>query len=217
MAVPTGVRVDFGDLWHHIRTRVMAMMHVWTFLIAVSVCGIAFGAVVAGELNQGDTAVLSNAVSHLLEAIGQHQLARPGALWWQRVISDGQLLALMWLFGVSVIGLPFVVILIFLRSFSIGFAIGFTVIQFGWKGLFVSSILIFLHQIISMTALIFAGVFAIRFSAGILRQAFPLHKLSLQFLQYTGLFVLCGAVLMVGALIQAYVAPALLNGVFLGG
>lgn len=192
------------------------MMHVLSFLVAVTLCGLVFGGVTAGQLNQGDASTLGNSVQQLLQAAAQHQLAPATDLWWQRMVNDGQLLALIWLFGVSVIGLPFVVVAIFLRSFSVGFSIGFTVIQFGWKGLVFASIAIFLHQLVTMTVFIFAGTMAIRFSAGILRQVFPLHQLSTQFLKYTFLFSLSAGGLMLGAAIQAYVAPNLLSGLFLG-
>lgn len=208
--------IDFQRVWETIRARSKSNLHVWSFLIAVALCGLLFGGVTAGQLNQGDASVLGNAVSQLLQAVSQHQLAPASDLWWQRMVNDAQLLALIWLFGVSVIGLPFIVAIVFLRAFSVGFSIAFTVIQFGWKGLIFAAIAIFLHQLVTMTVFIFAGTLAIRFSAGILRQVFPLHKLSGQFIKYTSLFTLCAVGLMVGAAIQAYIAPSLLNTLFLG-
>lgn len=199
-----------------LRHRFSTSQHILGFLCAITVLGVFFGAIVAGQLKAGDASALSSAVRQLLDALLQHQLASSGQLWWQRMASDAQLLALIWLFGVSVIGMPFIVVAIFLRSFSIGFSIGFTVIQFGWKGFLVASIAIFLHQIVTMAVFIVAGLFAIRFSANLLKQVYPLPKLSIHFIKYTSLFVLCVVGLMVGAAIQAYIAPKLLLAVLTG-
>ena len=214
--VNRAVQTEFRSLLTSLRERTKPTLHIWSFLIAVAMCGLVFGGVTAGQLNQGDASVLGSAVSQLLQAVSLHQLAPAADLWWQRMVNDAQLLALIWLFGVSVIGLPLIVVVIFLRSFSVGFSIAFTVIQFGWKGFLFASIAIFLHQVVTMTVFIFAGTIAIRFSAGILRQVFPLQKLSGQFLKYTFLFALCAVGLMIGAGIEAYLAPNLLNTLLLG-
>jgi stage II sporulation protein M len=198
-------------IWESVKRTVEPHLHLFAFLTAVALCGLVFGAIVAGQLNQADSAVLSQTVDRLLTAVAHRDLAPPGQLWWHRMIGDGQLLALIWLFGVSVIGLPFVVIAVFLRAFSVGFAVGFTVLHFGWHGLVVASIGIFLHQAVSLTAVVCAGVVAIRFSAGILRQAVPLSKMTVSFLSYTGWFLVFALALAAGAFIQASVAPPLLH------
>jgi stage II sporulation protein M len=205
-----------SNLWQKVRTSAEPHLHIWMFLFAVTICGILFGSIVAGQLNRADTAVLGQTVQRLLTAVAGHQLAPASDLWWHRMVGDVQLLALIWLFGVSVIGLPFVVIAIFLRAFSVGFAVGFTVLHFGWKGFIVAAVAIFLHQLLSLTAILCAGVFAIRFSAGILRRVYPLPALSTAFLKYTALLAICGVVLMAGALLQAYIAPPLLHGTLAG-
>lgn len=199
-----------------LRTMVSEQLHLWSFLLAVVLCGLVFGGVAAGQLNTTDTLALGNSVEQLLQAIAQHQLASAGTLWWQRMVADGQFLALLWLLGVSVIGLPFIVIAMFLRSFSIGFSVGFTVIQFGWRGFLLASIAIFLHQLLSLTALVLASAIAIRFSMGVLRQAQPLPVLSISLVKYTSGFVLCSVLLMAGAAVQSNLAPPLLH-TLLGG
>ncbi|GMA52456.1 stage II sporulation protein M [Alicyclobacillus contaminans] len=204
------------SVWGRLKSAAEPHLHVGLFLVAVVFCGLVFGSVIAGQLQPADTAVLGQTVERLLTAISAHQLASASELWWHRMVGDAQLLALLWLFGVSVIGLPFVVIAIFLRAFSVGFAVGFTVLHFGWKGFVVAAVAIFLHQVLSLTAFVCAGVLAIRFSAGILGRAYPLPALSMAFLKYTAWFLLFAVVLMAGAAIQAYVAPPLLAGALVG-
>ncbi len=197
-----------------IAKKLRPQVHLWSFLGAVVLCGLVFGGVVAGELNTGDTIVLANAISHLLSAISSHQLAPSGDLWWQRVTQDGQVLALLWLFGVSVIGIPFVAVTLFLRAFSVGFSVGFTVLQFGFKGLLFSGVVIFLHQVISMAILILAAGTAIQFSKEILSQSISIRALPWRFTKYTSMFVVCLFGLMLGAALQAYIGPDMMSTIF---
>lgn len=189
-------------------------IHLWTFLVGVTVCGLIFGGVVAGQLGETDKLVLGNALQQLFVAIKQHQLASGSELWSARLVSDAEVLGLLWLFGVSMIGIPFVVAIIFIRSFTIGFAVGYTTLQFGWKGFLFSAVAIFLHQVISLMTLLIAAVIAIRFSLQIVERRQPMNRLILRFLQYTGTFLLCGGGLMVGAFIQAFIVPHLLVRLF---
>jgi stage II sporulation protein M len=195
---------------------VAGQLHLWSFLAAVVLCGLIFGGIAAGQLNSSDTLALSNATLQLLQAIAAHQLAPANALWWQRMVADGQFLALLWLLGVSIIGMPFIVIAMFLRGFSIGFAVGFTVIQFGWRGFLLASIGIFLHQLLSLTALVFAAAIAIRFSGLVLRQSLPTAALAGALANYTGWFLLCACLLMGGAAVQAWLSPHLLGALLSG-
>jgi|GEM_PF-5809343 len=211
-------------LWPSLETSLGALkefvnsqLHVWSFLVGVVVCGLIFGGVVAGEMKGGDASTLVQTVDNLLTAVSQHQLAASSQLWWQRTVADIQVLALLWLFGVSVIGLPLIVIVLFLRSFSVGFAVGFTVIDFGWKGFLVAALGIFSHEVIALALLIIAGAMAIRFSASLLQQVYPLSALSLQLLHYTGLFFLCAAGFILSSGIEAYTMPRILTAVLGGG
>lgn len=215
MAVP--MKSNLYQSWSVIKNKAHPHIHVWMFLIGICAAGLIFGGAVAGQLNPSDISVLSASVDNLLSAISHHQLASSSDLWWQRVTADLQLLGLLWLFGVSVIGLPFVAVVLFLRSFSVGFAVGFTVIQFGWKGLILAGLGIFTHQLISILVLLIAGVMAIRFSSRILQQNDSLTGLSVRFLGYTGLYFVCAAGLMLSAGLQAFVMPHLLSAVLIGG
>lgn len=196
---------QFASNW-----RDEASWNVWAFLCGIGLCGLVFGAVVAGEVSDNDAVVFNAAVQQVLTAITQHQLASAHDLWWQRMIGDTQLLLLIALFGVSVIGVPFVVIAIFLRSFSLGFAVGFTVIQFGWKGWVLASFGMFLHQVLSMAVLFWAGVIAMRFSAALLRHIYPLPRLTMALTRYALKMAVCILMLMPGAFVQAYLTPHLL-------
>lgn len=201
----------FAKCGQYIRRRFHQHLDLWTFLIGVTICGLIFGAITAGQLGDTDRLVLGNALSNLFVAIQKHDLATGSVLWSQRLIGDAQVLALLWLFGVSVIGIPFVVVTVFLRAFSVGFAVGYTTLQFGWKGFLLSSVGIFVHQLITLFTLFIAAATAIRFSLQILQHKLPMTRLTLRFLQYTGTFLLCGGGLMLGAFIQSFVIPYLLT------
>ncbi|GLV13722.1 hypothetical protein Heshes_14060 [Alicyclobacillus hesperidum] len=211
--VPQRRRWDL--LTHTIRRQLRAQVgkhaHTWSFLLGIAVCGLVFGAIVAGQLGQADKLVLGNALEQLFIALAHHQVASGSEVWAQRALSDAELIGCIWLFGVSVIGIPFIVGAVFLKSFTVGFGVAYTTLQFGWKGFVVASIGIFAHQLIFLFTLFIASATAIRFSYELVMQAVPVSRLTVQFLRYTGTFLLCSGGIMLGASIQAFMVPALLT------
>lgn len=193
-----------------LRQLVAKHAHLWSFLFGVAICGLMFGAIVAGQMGETDKLVLGNALEELLNAIKNNSLATGSDLWLQRAISDGELIGCVWLFGVSVIGIPFVVAVVFYKAFTVGFGIAYTTLQFGWRGVLISSVGIFAHQLIILFTLFIAAGTAIRFSQRILAQSLPISELTIQFVRYTGTFVLCSGGIMLGAFVQAFMVPHLL-------
>lgn len=173
-------------------------LHTFLFLTAIALCGLVFGGVTAGQLNSGDAYVLQQQLQLLLDAASNHQLASVSTLWSDRFFRDLELLGLLWLFGISVLGLPLVAVAVFLRGFTVGFTASFTVLSLGWPGLWLSSSVIFLHQLLAFPALVVAGAAAIRFSGDLLLRERVIHGLTGRFLYYGLVFSVC-ALWMAGA------------------
>jgi len=87
-------------------------------------------------------------------------------------------------------------------------------LQFGWKGLLISSIVILVHQVVSMTFLFVAAGTAIQFSTEILEQSMPIRTLPWRFIKYSAVFIFCLAGLVLGAGLQAYLGPPVMSAVF---
>jgi stage II sporulation protein M len=201
------------DTWRRAWHLAHAWAHTFLFLAGVSLCGLLFGGVVAGQLNSGDAYVLGRQLELLLNTAANHQLAAPSDLWWQRAFHDTELLGLLWLFGISVMGLPLVTIAVFLRSFTVGFTAAFTILSLGWKGVWAVTLLIFAHQLLSLPAVVLAGCAAIRFSGALLQRKPQADGMARRFLTYTAVFAGCAVLIACGAGLQAVLAPHVLAGI----
>ena len=203
----------FDNIHNSIQTWKRDVLPTGVFLFAVMICGLLFGGVVAGQLSPSTTTSLSQTMSQFVMALRDNQLANPSITFWQRAFSETKLFALVWLSGVSLLGLPLVTLVLFFRTFSIGFSVAYSVLQFGWHGFLVATLVIFFHQLIALSCLWFAGVTAIRLSSSIVHRAFSFHELPSVLIRYTGMMVLCILGAYVGALYQAYVAPPILRAI----
>ena len=72
-------------------------------------------------------------------------------------------LLLIWLLGISLIGFPIIVIILFFKSFIIGFSVSSIIMKYGLKGLFGSFLYVFPHQIVMLIIYLLVSFYSINF------------------------------------------------------
>ena len=76
----------------------------------------------------------------------------------------------MWILGISIIGLPVIFIMVFLKGIVVGFTVGFLVNQMGINGFFLSFVSVLPQNILLIPAYLIMGTCAIAFSMRLIRQ-----------------------------------------------
>jgi stage II sporulation protein M len=86
-------------------------------------------------------------------------------------IKQAETLLSVWLLGLTVIGLPLIMVVIFLRAFSLGFTLGFLIQQKAGTGVLVSLVSVLPQNLFYILGLLIAGVVAMNFSLNIVQGA----------------------------------------------
>lgn len=127
-------------------------------------------------------------------------------------IKQAETLLSVWLLCLTVIGLPLIMVVIFLRAFSLGFTLGFLIQQKAGTGVLVSLVSVLPQNLFYILGLLIAGVVAMNFSLNIVKNRNQgTNKLGLALLAYTTVMLLLLVVFGLGALIEAYFSPWLLG------
>lgn len=130
----------------------------------------------------------------------------------QAFINQARVVGVMWFLGLTVIGLPLIVGLVGLRGFSIGFTLGFLIREKAGGGIIISLLAVLPQNLVYIPFLIIWGVVSMNFSIQVLRgfnSGFP--GLMRRFISYTLLMLLFLLVFLIGAFVEAYLSPWLLN------
>lgn len=182
-----------------------------SFLAGVTLCGLLFGGVVAGQLNASTAAVLNQAMQHFIAAVQHHDLQSAPTIWWSRAFAEAGLFGVVWLSGLSLLGLPVVVVTLFLRAFCVGFSVAYSVLTFGWHGFLIASLVIFAHQVLALAGLLGAGTLAVRLSGSIFRRSLDMSAMPRVLVRYTACVCLCLCLASLGAALQVFAAPPVLG------
>lgn len=199
-------------------------MSLYVFTAVLFTIGVMFGAIVVSALGQDQLSSLNDALNGFFKALNLQQTGTtPSEITWHSAASFLKTTGLFWILGLSIIGLPVIVLLIFVEGFKIGFTVGVIVSQFHGKGVLFALAAILPQNIISVPAMIVCGVAGISFSLMLVRSRFS-HtaaatrggtgtQLYRNFLSYTGLVSAVAVAMVLASFVEGYLSPVLMRAV----
>jgi len=184
------------------------LSHVLLFTSVLMITGIGFGALLVLILNSDQRNQLLDELNLLY---GQGAAAADAGL---SVMADEiRTLLLTWLLGLSCIGFPVILALVFAKGLAVGFTVGFFVHQWTWKGLLLAAVSVLPHNLLFVPATILAASVGIRFSLILLSTLFGkgTTKLRNEWLRYNGVMAVVAAMFVLGGFVEAFVTVPLMN------
>ena len=192
-------------LAQHLRTYAI----IYLFMIILFLSGIIFGAVIVNSMNPIQKQDLFFYLERFFNHMIQEQTMDHFTLFKESFFYHLKYLSLLFLLGLSIIGLPIILILIFIKGLVIGFSVGFIVNQLGSEGLLFSAVSIAPHNFIVIPIYIFAGSLAMIFALALLKKIFSRRSASTlwqPFISYTAVFCLMIIFSIGAAVLESYVS-----------
>jgi stage II sporulation protein M len=120
----------------------------------------------------------------------------------------------VWFLGLTLVGIPIILIIDVVKGFTIGFSISFVINGLGTKGLGVVLLGILPQNIIYIPCILIASVISMEFSLNILRDKIIKQRLNsiwIKLTSYSFIFVIVSAFMCTGFLFETYVTPSLVR------
>jgi stage II sporulation protein M len=124
--------------------------------------------------------------------------------------SNIPILLIMWFLGLTMIGVPIILIIDIIKGFTIGFTISFMINNMGMKGMWFSLLGVLPQNIIYIPCFILASVIAMDFSMAILKDKANRQWTSniwVRVTSYSLSFLLVAVVMFIGFFMESYVSP----------
>lgn len=119
----------------------------------------------------------------------------------------------IWLLGISIIGIPIIIFMLFLKGFVFGFSISSIISHNGLIGIPLSISTQFPHSIILLICMILISFYATNFSIKLFKVLFLKSDLPLgiYFKKYNLVSMICIICLFICSLIETFLSPVLIN------
>ncbi len=198
---------------HHIRENAS----IYVFVSLLFLIGIIFGAVIVNSMNFIQKQDLFFYLDRFFTEMLHGTVASSDSLFKSSFFYHLRYLLFIFILGLSVIGMPIIWILLFMKGVVVGFSVGFLVNQMGWYGLLMAAASIAPQNLIIIPVYLIAGSLAMIFSFSLI-QKLVAKKIQQQpllpaFLRYSFIFVLLFLALNVAALIESFLSPDALKSV----
>jgi stage II sporulation protein M len=190
---------------NHVKTHAT----IYIFMIILFLTGIIFGAIIVNSMNFVQKQDLYFYLERFFGQISNEQPIDNAEILKASFFYHAKYLLLLFILGLSIIGLPVVWILLFLKGLVVGFSVGFIVNQLGLKGLLLASLSIAPQNFLIIPVYIIAGSLAMIFSLTLMRKLFSRtynHPLLQPIGQYITLFSCLLVCSFLAAVLEAFVA-----------
>lgn len=123
------------------------------------------------------------------------------------------LVFIIWLLGMSIVGLPIIIFIYFYKIFIIGFSIGSILINYKFKGLLMAFIYVFPHQAINIIIYMILTMYALSFSIKFLNCILRKKKIDFKNImgKYYLVLVISISFILLSTLYEIYIMPFVLN------
>ncbi|WP_249871925.1 stage II sporulation protein M [Oceanobacillus saliphilus] len=192
-------------VWEHIKNHAT----IYLFMIILFLTGIIFGAVIVNSMDFIQKQDLFFYLERFFIQITEGVPIGKNDILWESFTFHAKYLMLLFILGLSVIGLPLVWVLLFVKGMVVGFSVGFIVNQLGLEGLLLASFSIAPQNIIIFPVYIAAGSLSMIFSLGLLNKLFSRRnnqQLLKPFIRYCIIFIFLLLLSFTAAFIEAYIA-----------
>lgn len=195
----------------NLSSNIKVNKNLFVFLIVLVFVGVMSGAILSSILNKNDSKLVSDYLNNFLTSVNNNKIDYSSSFVNTSVFSLGTSL-LIWIFGVSIIGTLLILPIIFIKSFILGFSIGSIIINFKFKGVFLSLIYIIPHNVINILIYILVSGYAIILSFKLLnsmknKKVFDFKKIMNR---YTYVLVFSLIILFLTSLYEVFILPKLI-------
>ncbi|MFB1050436.1 stage II sporulation protein M [Paraliobacillus sp. JSM ZJ581] len=188
---------------------------IYFFMIVLFLIGVVFGAVIVNSMDFIQKQNLSFYVNQFLNRLLEGPIVGNSEILKTSFIYHFQYLALFFILGLSVIGLPIIWILIFIKGVVVGFSVGFFVTELEWGGLLFSAASIAPQNLIIIPVYLLASGIAMIFSLALIQKIFS-RKLQKEpigqyFVQYFVIFIILIVIAAIASVIEAFVSDQMMK------
>jgi stage II sporulation protein M len=196
-----------------IQVHMRSQKSLYIFVTVLFLMGVIFGAVIVNTLDLQQKEGLLTYLSHFFEGLHQDGIADPEVAFQHSLGDHLKTLGLLWILGLSVIGIPILLIFIFLKGLVIGFTVGFLVNQLSWKGLWFAFVSVVPQNLLVIPVFIIVAVSGMNFSILFVKNRLLHHRGTIypQFVSFSLLVTCMGGMMLLSSLFEAYLSPYLMK------
>ncbi|MGI6703343.1 MAG: stage II sporulation protein M [Clostridia bacterium] len=185
---------------------------IYFFVLVFFVAGIAAGAFTVDALSSVQKEELISYFQSFFNILDE-QPVQSAAVFKQSLLNNSQFVLIIWVLGITVIGIPLILLIVGIKGFILGFSVSFLVEGMGLRGLLFALAAVLPQNLLIVPGILVAGVLGISFSISMLRRRKAKSKKSFssELTLYSFNIFVSLLILFVGSLVEGYITPVFIK------
>lgn len=184
----------------------------FVFVTILIIVGFITGSFFITILSSDDKKLVGETISSFFNQIKAGKIDTIYTLWTS-ITTNLIYIIFIWLLGISLIGLPIVIFLVFIKSFILGFSISSIIYKYKLSGTLLSFGYIFPHQILNLLILSFLSIYAIKVSISLFKLITSKKQINFKILmkKYVGVLIICIILSLISSIFETFISPYLIK------
>lgn len=199
------------ELYFRYINEIKSKKFIFLSVIILLVLGLLFGSLYITILSNNEKKYISDSVYNYFNSFNSISFSDKLHIFKESFISNFTYLVIIWVLGISIIGLPVIYIMTFFKSFVIGFSIAGIFAKYKISGLLGIFIYLFPSKLIILVLGLFLAIYSVNISINLSNTVFK--KKTINFASFMGkyIFLLLVSILIciICSLFEAFISPYL--------
>lgn len=185
---------------------------IMTFLNVIAIVGIIASSIFMIVLSKNDKETVLNSIKDFFDKLINNKFNFAGTLK-NTLISNLLFSFIIWVIGISVVGVLIVIFIIFYKSFTLGFTISSIIYTYSIKGTLLALIYVFPHMVINLLILLYLSSYSIKLSIILIKSILKKDNLNFKAFinNYSKVFLISMLFLIVTSLYESFISPIILR------
>ena len=185
---------------------------IMTLLNVIAIIGIITGSIFMVVLSKSDKTTVLNSIKDFFDKLINDKFDFILTLK-NTMISNLLFSFIIWVIGISVIGIIIVIFIIFYKSFTLGFTISSIIYTYSIKGSLIALLYVFPHMIINILIMLYIGSYSIKLSIILIKSILKNDNLNFKLFinNYLRVYLISITFLITTSLYESFIAPIILR------
>lgn len=181
-----------------------------SFLLGLGILGIIFGSLFIFFVSNTDQNITINYISDYISNLTSNNYLE---CLKSTLTINLSFIVIVWLLGISIIGLPIIIFLYFYKSFSLGFTLSSFILTYKLKGLFYSIFYVLPVQIFIYVLFVLVTLYGIKMSFNLIYSIFKKKDVNFKKVinKYLYILTICLIGIVILSLLETFLTPILFN------
>lgn len=182
------------------------------FFTILLIIGIIAGSIFMAILSETDKKLVTDYFNNYISNIENNKLNYLEGIK-NGLFNNLLYIIIIWILGISIIGIPIVTIMFFIKSFTLGFSIASIVFNYKLKGCLLNFINIFPHQMIYFLIYMLITTYSIFFSLKMINSIINKKNMDFKVMmnKYVKILIISVIAITIGIIIETFITPLLIK------